>query len=97
MCLGHYILGVKRWFRVGAIVLIGVFASGCAESGYNPGALQRHLVNAGESPAVAKCVVNSMTAKFGVPHLGGRADPTKDELDAQRALMKKCGARSSRS
>jgi hypothetical protein len=77
---------------VAVIVLIGTFLTGCAAKGYEPGALEQHLEKAGVGPAAAKCVVDDMTRTFGVSHLGGRADPTADELKAERALLAKCGA-----
>ena len=61
--------------------------------GYAPNSLQRRLVSAGLSPAEAKCVVKGMTAAFGEERLGGRAEPTADELKVQRALVRRCGVK----
>lgn len=79
--------------RLGAIVLTGFFASGCAMGGYDPGALRSHLVAAGVTPAQAKCVVDGMTEKFGDNRLGGRADATGAELKLQRAILRRCGVK----
>ena len=77
--------------RIGAIVLTGLFASGCAMGGYDPGALRSHLVSIGVSPAKAKCVVDGMTEKFGDNRLGGRADASALELKLQRSIVRRCG------
>jgi len=82
---------VKVGGRIGAIVLIGLFASGCAMGGYDPGALRSHLVSVGVPPAEAKCVVDGMTESFGDNRLGGRADATAAELKLEREILRRCG------
>ena len=74
------------------IVLSASLASGCAVSGYDAGALQRHLVGAGISPKAAACVVGRMGPRFGADRLSTRARPDPAELKAERALLSACGA-----
>jgi len=81
---------VKIGVRLGAIVLIGTLAAGCAAETKNARALQRSLVSIGVSPAVAKCVVDGMSNTFGDRRLGAHEAPTAAEIRAQKALVRKC-------
>ena len=80
----------KRFRRAGLIVAIAVLGAGCAAGGYDAGAVRRHLVDAGLSPAAANCVVLHMGPRFGDDRLAARADPTAAEIAAERALMRAC-------
>jgi hypothetical protein len=84
---------VKIGLRLGAIVLIGTFAAGCAAGGYEPSSLKRDLVKAGVSREVADCVVEGMTDKVGANILGARVEPTAEERNAQRVIIRKCEAK----
>jgi hypothetical protein len=84
---------LKRFRRAGLIVVIGALCAGCAASGYDAGALRRHLLDAGVSPAAADCVVLHMGPRFGVERLGARANPSAAEFAAVRALMRTCGVK----
>ena len=81
---------MKSGLRLGAIVLIGMFASGCTAGGYAPGTLQSGLVEAGVAPTAAKCVIQGMTEKFGTQILGARVDPSVQEVDAERVILRRC-------
>lgn len=70
---------------------MGCSIAGCAAGGYDPGALQQHLVSIGISRTAAKCAVDHMTDKFGDPRLGARADASAAEVKAERALLVRCG------
>ncbi len=83
---------MKIGLRLGAIVLIGTFAGGCAAGGYEPASLKRELVEVGVTPEVADCVVEGMTKKFGPNILGGRVEPTAEERNAQRKIISACQA-----
>jgi hypothetical protein len=87
----------KRFRRAGLIVAIGALCAACASGGYNAGAVRRHLVEAGLSPAAADCVVLHMGPRFGEDRLGARADPTAAEIAAERALLRTCGVKLDRS
>ena len=78
------------------IVLTAILASGCAAAGYEPGALQQHLVDLGVAPARAKCVVDRMTDEFGDTRLGARADASAAEVKAERAVLARCGVGATR-
>jgi len=82
-----------RWSRAAAIVVIAAVLPACAAGGYNAGALRRHLVDAGVSPAAADCVVLHMGPRFGDERLSARTDPTAAEFRAERALLRTCGVR----
>jgi hypothetical protein len=73
------------------IVLSASLASGCAVSGYNAAASQRHLVSAGVSRKAAECAVGRMGPRFGADRLNTRARPDPAELKAERTLLKACG------
>ncbi len=75
---------------MGAIVLIGAVAAGCTAGGYEPSSLQGRLVKAGVAPAAAKCVIQGMTEKFGSQILGARVDPSAEEVNAQRVILRRC-------
>jgi hypothetical protein len=81
---------VKSGLRLGAIVLIGIVAAGCTAAGYEPNTLQGRLVKAGVAPAAAKCVIQGMTEKFGAPILGARVEPSAQEINAQRVILRRC-------
>ena len=82
----------KRGLRVAAMVVAaGSLTAGCAAPGYNGGSLQRRLVATGVSATAARCVVDRMSTLFGDRRLGARADATTAELQAERALLRKCG------
>jgi hypothetical protein len=81
---------VKSGLRLGAIVLIGTFATGCTAGGYAPNTLQGRLVKAGVAPAAAKCVIGGMTEKFGAQILGARVDPSALEINAERVILRGC-------
>jgi len=74
------------------IVLIGALASGCAAGGYNADSLHNRLVNAGLRPSQATCVINEMVRKFGKDQLNVRKDPIPAEIQAERMVLRKCGA-----
>ena len=79
--------------RAGLIVLIAISAAGCATGSYDPNKLERRLESTGVSRAAAKCVMAKMTAKFGEPRLGGRENPSPEELKAERLLLRECGVK----
>jgi hypothetical protein len=81
---------VKSGLRLGAIVLIVTVAAGCTAGGYDPNTLQGRLVKAGVAPAAAKCVIQGMTAKFGTQILGARVDPSAQEVNAERVILRRC-------
>jgi hypothetical protein len=83
----------KRLRRAGLIVAIGALCAACAAGGYDAGAVRRHLIDAGVSPAAADCVVLHMGPRFGEERLGARADPSAAEIAAERALMRTCGVK----
>jgi hypothetical protein len=86
---------VKGLSRAGLIVLIGSLATGCAAGTYDPNKLERRLESTGVAPTAAKCVVEKMTDKFGERRLGGRDQVSALELDAERALLRQCGVKTS--
>ena len=79
--------------RAALIVAIAALCAACALSGYDAGAVRRHLIDAGLSPAAADCVVLHMGPRFGDDRLGARATPSAAELAAERALMRACGVK----
>jgi hypothetical protein len=81
---------VKIGVRLSAIVLTAAFAAGCASSGNDSRALQQRLVAVGLNSATAKCVVDGMVAKFGENRLGARVEPTREEIAAQKVLVREC-------
>jgi hypothetical protein len=81
---------VKIGVRLGAIVLIGTLAAGCAAETKNARTLQESLVSIGVTPTAAKCVVDGMSNTFGDRRLGAHEVPTADEIRAQKALLRKC-------
>ena len=81
---------MKSGLRLGAIVLIGIVAAGCTAGGYEPNTLQGRLEQAGVPPAAAKCVIQGMTEKFGTQILGARVDPSAQEINAQRVILRRC-------
>jgi hypothetical protein len=84
-------VGVQGRVRTVVIVLIAALSSGCAAGGYNRGSLHRRLVRAGLRPAQATCVIDKMVHGFGDTRLNARADPISAEINAERALLRKCG------
>ena len=84
---------MKIGVRLGAIVLIGTLAAGCAAETKNARTLQKSLVSIGVSRAVAKCVVDGMTETFGDRRLGAQEAPTAAEIRAQKILVRKCGVK----
>jgi hypothetical protein len=82
---------VKVSLRSAIIVLSASLVSGCAASGYNAGAAERHLVSAGLSRKAAACVVSHMGPRFGAERLNARDRPDPDELKVERAILKACG------
>jgi hypothetical protein len=91
--LGRTFPVVKVQLRAATIVLSAALATGCAVGGYDSGALQRHLVAAGIPARQAACVVDRMGPRFGADRLSSRSRPFADELKAERALLKACGAK----
>ena len=83
----------KGFRRAVLIVAISALCAACAASGYDAGAVRRHLVEAGVSPEAADCVVLHMGPRIGDERLGARADPTAAEIAAERALMRTCGVK----
>jgi hypothetical protein len=81
---------VKIGLRLGAIVLTGTFAVGCAAGGYEPAALKRDLVKTGVSAEVADCVGERMSDTFGANNLGARVEPSAEERNAQRKIIREC-------
>ena len=67
--------------------------AGCATGSYDPTSLERRLESTGVSAAAAKCVVGKMTDKFGERRLGGRDDVSREELQAERVLLRQCGVK----
>jgi hypothetical protein len=84
---------VKIGVRLGAIVLIGAFASGCASDVPDARGLQDQLVAVGVAPAAAKCLVRDMRDLFEDRRLGAQEEPTAAEVAAQRELARKCGVK----
>ena len=83
---------MKRFRRAGLIVAIGALLTGCAASGYDAGAVRRHLVDAGVSPKAADCVVLHMGPRFGDERLGAHTEATSSERKAMRDLLETCDA-----
>lgn len=79
--------------RAGLIVLMATAVAGCAAGSYDPSSLERRLESTGVTPAAAKCVVEKMTHKFGEPRLGGRDDVSREELAAERVVLRQCGVK----
>ena len=84
---------VKVRVRATIIVLSASLVSGCAVSGYNAGAAEKHLVSAGLSRRAAVCVVDRMGPRFGADRLNARERPEPDELKAERVILKACGGK----
>jgi hypothetical protein len=84
---------VKVHLRAGLIVLSASLVAGCAATGYNAGAAQRHLVSAGLSRKAAACVIGHMGPSFGADRLNARERPDPDEFKAERAILKACGVK----
>ena len=85
-------VGVKARVRVGVIVLIGALCSGCAAGGYSTSSLHKRLVQAGLTSEQATCVLDRMVNKFGDTQLNARTDPIAAEIQAERLLLRACGA-----
>ena len=84
---------MKIGVRLGAIVLIGAFASGCASDVPDARALQDQLVAVGVAPASAKCLIRQMRDKFTDVRLGAQERPSDEEVALQRELARKCGVK----
>ena len=72
------------------IVLIAVFASGCAAGGYNTDSLHDRLVRAGLPTSQATCVISAMVDKFGDNQLNARTAPIAAEIQAEKVLLRRC-------
>jgi hypothetical protein len=84
---------VKTGVRLGAIVLIGTFATGCASQVPDARALQDQLVAVGVAPAAARCLVRQMRKDFTDVRLGAQEHPTDEEIALQRELARECGVK----
>jgi hypothetical protein len=66
-----------------------VALAGCATPGYSPSRIEAELVRAGATPQQARCVTNKFE-RFDLNYLGSHSEPSPDEIDEARVILKQC-------
>jgi len=79
--------------RVFLAALVCVALGACGESGYDARKLQSELRRAGVTAAQARCVTDALANRFDANRLGAHSEPTLLELKRTRAVLTKCGIR----
>jgi hypothetical protein len=83
---------VRRVLAGFLLAACALAAGACAPSGYDARKLERQLRAAGLTSEQAACVTDELESTFLVLDLGSHSEPTSQEVEKTRAIVKSCAA-----